>query len=195
MQILLLTTIYCDSFIGARKLLIFPLNFGLSYFVLVLVFSLSASELASASLLVPNYIFGVIRSYIYVWFSIFTLLVACKKSFACCCCNFFHPRYFVYRSLSKIHIDVVRRRMFLRPDCGVCIYSVSSKLQPVANISVWASTPICPSVSRSEFGRCTITLRRKHVVSRCKRDCPPTQFRSKHVCLRGSLTKIGFRPP
>ena len=98
-----------------RKLLIFPLNFGLSYFVLVLVFSLSASELASASLLVPNYIFGVIRSYIYVWFSIFTLLVACKKSFACCCCNFFHPRYFVYRSLSKIHIDVVRRRMFLRP--------------------------------------------------------------------------------
>ena len=98
-----------------RKLLIFPLNFGLSYFVLVLVFSLSASELASASLLVPNYIFGVIRSYIYVWFSIFTLLFACKKSFACCCCNFFHPRYFVYRSLSKIHIDVVRRRMFLRP--------------------------------------------------------------------------------
>ena len=98
-----------------RKLLIFPLNFGLSYFVLVLVFSLSASELASASLLVPNYIFGVIRSYIYVWFSIFTLLVACKKSFACCCCNFFHPRYFVYRSLSIFHIDVVRRRMFLRP--------------------------------------------------------------------------------
>jgi hypothetical protein len=30
------------------------LNFGLSYFVLVLVFSLSASELASASLLVPT---------------------------------------------------------------------------------------------------------------------------------------------
>ena len=98
-----------------RKLLIFPLNFGLSFFVLVLVFSLSASELASASLLVPNYIFGVIRSYIYVWFSIFTLLVACKKSFACCCCIFFHPRDFVYRSLSIFHIDVVRRRMFFRP--------------------------------------------------------------------------------
>ena len=96
-----------------RKLLIFPLNFGLSFFVLVLVFSLSASELASASLLVPNYIFGVIRSYIYVWFSIFTLLVACKKSFACCCCNSFICDFLSIDT--KIHIDVVRRRMFLRP--------------------------------------------------------------------------------
>ena len=43
------------------------------------------------------------------------MLVACKKSFACCCCIFFHPKNFVYRSVSIFHIDVVRRRMFLRP--------------------------------------------------------------------------------
>ena len=148
-------------------------------------------------------IFGVIRSYIYVWFSIFTLLVACKKSFACCCCNFFHPRYFVYRSLSIFHIDVVRRRMFLRPGPqiqqlwyqlrGLHLFCVKQIATRCKHICLSFHTH-CPSVSRSEFGRCTITLRRKHVVSRCKRDCPHTQFRSKHVCLRGSLTKIGFRP-
>ena len=98
-----------------RKLLIFPLNFGLSYFVLVLVFYLSASELASASLLLPT-IFLVWLGVIFMsGFLFLPCIFACKKSFACCCCNFFHPRYFVYRSLSKIQIDVKRRRMFLRP--------------------------------------------------------------------------------
>ena len=170
-----------------RKLLIFPLNFGLSFFVLVLVFSLSASELASASLLVPNYIFGVIRSYIYVWFSIFTLLVACKKSFACCCCNFFHPRYFVYRSLSKIHIDVVRRRMFLRPGpatnstaltptAGFAFILCQANCNPLQThlsefLPPWRN--ICASVSRSEFGCCTITNETVH---------PPSSVPNMFVC-------------
>ena len=136
-----------------RKLLIFPLNFGLSFFVLVLVFSLSASELASASLLVPNYIFGLIRSYIYVWFSIFTLLVACKKSFACCCCIFFHPKDFVYRSLS-INIPYwcrEKKNVFkarapnstaLIPTAGFAFILCQANCNPLQTyLSVWASTP------------------------------------------------------